>query len=64
MHFLNPSLLYIRNLVSLCDPLATGCGDARDDGPERMEGGRDATSGCANLIGGQSKVSGKVRGVF
>ena len=30
----------------------------------RMEEGRAATSGCANLIGGQFKVSGKVREVF
>ena len=30
----------------------------------RMDGDRDATSGCANLIDGQSKASGKVRGVF
>ena len=68
LHFLSSILLNTVYSVRLCDPVLVGGEEQlvtmEERPPVRMEGDRATTSGCANLIGGQSEASGKVRGVF
>ena len=68
LHFLNSTVLYMLYSVSLCNLVLAGGVEMlvtmEERPPNRMEGDRATTSGCVNLIGRQSKVSGKVRGVF